>query len=330
MISNQKYYAVGTKFYRYVAKNPDNEPKNILQMCRVTKIDEEDNLYSLNVNETIDGKPVNYTTFTDVDCVHDKYIRLNPDAYITFSIVDDGPVQDVLVAVHPTKTDVINPKPFAICRQDAVNIFRMASEATPVEGQVWAGISINQNNCPPEIDICSYLDCEEIIISKIVAAYIDDTLDDILAPIWPNRFDNVLETYINKHKGDNLTGMSSTLRGLLDDQNFMYDFHEAVGVTDVPFPICNDSKNLLISVISQMRHKAISDIYITPYDKSIRVDELERPYYIMCPDFHEVKKEDQKLFIVEYEEDDNASFLEQKYGTTNKDQIIKNLGFNIL
>ena len=322
MSADKTIYNNGTKVYKY-------DEENHLIMARVIGYDEKEDLYNLKFES---GGPFEGAKkWVKYDEVHNDFVRLIPDAAISFNIVKNKFVKDVMILVHPVKDNAISSMPFAICRQDSVDIFRMATKATPVDGQVWAGISINRNNCPTGCDLIQFMDCEEFLYSTIVYAYIDDTIDDILPMVFESKFDDVLKDYEKKHHGDNLVGICTSLRELLEDKGFMYDFHEAVGVIEVPFIIGEDTQHMLADIISQIECATVVNTYLIEYSKEIDTMEFERPYKLMCSDFSKATKpEDHKIYIVGYDIDESIPYLVTKYGTDNKDEIIKSMGFNIL
>ena len=319
MSEDKIQYSKGTKIYKY----DDNDE---LILGRI--IDIEDDSYKVSFER---GGPFEGANkWIPYDEAHNDYVKLSPDGVITFNILNDGPVKDVAVMVHPMELGGVSPIPFAICRQDTVDIFRMATKATPVEGQVWAGISINKNNCPAECDIRQFMNCEDLDYMVSISIYKDDVIEDWLPMLFVSKFDNVLETYEKKHHGDNLVGICTSLKELLEDKGFMYDFHEAMGVIEVPFLINDDTHYLLKDVISQIEHVTVSKVYVIDYSRNINTDEFERPFKIMAPDYSKAKPEDRKLYIVGYDVDEDTPYLESMYGTADKEQIIKDMGFTVL
>lgn len=311
-------YTKGTKLYKY----EDDK----LYEVRVLGYDEKTSKYTLKWLEKDEVADYDY------DVIHDQLTRLDPDGVVSFNIVKDGPVQDVMILTHPLKDGEISSTPFAVCRQDSIDIFRMATTATPVKGQVWAGISINKNNCPAEAKLTDFMQCEDIIYTIMIAVYNTDTLDDIISLVFEDKFDRVLETYEKKHKGDNLVGICTSLRQLMEETKFMYDFHETMGIIEVPFLIDESPKiiELIKDIIGQIKHAYISNIYLIPYSKQIDTSEFERPWVLMTPDSSKAKKEDQKIYIVGYDVDPDKDYLNMKFGTSNKDEIIQKLGFQTL
>ena len=319
MSEDKIQYSKGTKIYKY---NDNDE----LILGRI--IDVKDGSYKVSFERGGPFKGVN--KWIPYNEAHNEYVKLSPDGVITFNILNDGPVKDVAVMVHPMEFEGVSPIPFAICRQDTVDIFRMATKATPVEGQVWAGISINKNNCPAECDIRQFMNCEDLDYMVSISAYKDDVIEDWLPMLFVSKFDNVLKTYEKKHHGDNLVGICTSLKELLEDKGFMYDFHEAMGVIEVPFLINDDTHYLLKDVISQIEHVTVSEVYVIDYSRDINTDEFERPFKIMAPDYSKAKPEDRKLYIVGYDVDEDTPYLESMYGTADKEQIIKDMGFTVL
>lgn len=310
-------YHTGTKIYRYLEDGT-------LLVARIYKYDKKNDCYKVNCkDEKLNGSFIQYSK------AHNEWIKLNPDGIVSFSILK-GEKQDVMVAIH--RADDLKNKneiPFAVCRQDVVDIFKMYTNP-PENGKAWAGISVNRNNCPAELKIEDFMLCDDILYTRHVSVYLDDTLDDILSCIYLDRYDNVLKNLEKFRQGSNIIGIRDSVKDLLETHNFMYDFHETFEVTEVPFPINNDNVHFIKDVIGQIKQKVISNVFIIPYDKSVNTSEFNKPYMLMTPDWTKCEKEDQKIFIVGYDIDDSVDYLTAKYGTNNKDEIIKQLGFNVM
>lgn len=314
-MSGIKIYAKGTKFYRYEG--------DTLQIVRVNKYNKDTKHYYTFPIEGFDDKISTVTI--SVDESYNKWVRLVEDGIVSFSILKCEK-KDVMIAVH-TKED--KDIPCAICRQDVIDIFKMYSD-TPENGKAWAGISVNRDNCPAEIKMEDFMLCDEIESTSVVAVYLDDTIDDILRCIDTTKMDNVLNKLADFRKDTNIIGNCRSVKELLEYHNFIYDFHNAFNVVEVPFPIMQESEVLLRDVIGQILHKVISNVFIIPYSKSIDTTEFAKPFMLMTPEWDRCKDEDKKIFIVGYDIDEDKDYLTVKYGTNNKEEIIKQLGFSTM
>ena len=313
-------YSVGTKVYNF-----DENGKPVI--LRIRKSDDDKEVYTLIDSSEMKSYNLSY------DTIHNDFIKLRPDGMMMFYVVKDSDqIRDVLVTLHPfDEKGQISYVPYAACRQDCVDIFRQAEKVTPVPGQIWAGCSISDKTCPAETSVVSFMNCEEFQYSRNCAVYLDDTLDDILECIYTARFDNILASYKKKHRGDNLVGICETLKELLEDKDFMLDFHYAFNITEVPFPIIgNDTNNLLASIVEQVKSIAVKQVYVIPYDKTIDLKELQRPYILCTPEYKKATPEQRKIYIVGYDEDTEVDALMKKYGTNNRDDLIAKLGFKEL
>lgn len=319
-------YTRGTKFYKYTTKNVDGEETQVLNTVRVLRYDEKLDQYKLKAIEA--DKEV----YADRQTVHEQMVRINPDGIVSFNIVRDGPVQDIMILTHPVEDGDISPTPFAICRQDCIDIFRMATTPTPVEGQVWVGISINKNNCPAEVKLEDFTKCDELNMTIMIATYKEDTIDDMLSMIFVDRFDQILKTYEKKHKGDNVIGICTSVKQLMEETNFMYDFHEAMGIIETPFVIDGTptTNNLIKDIIGQIKHVYVDNIYLLDYSREVDTSEFERPWVLMTPDWSKAREEDRKIFIVGYDVDPDKDYLTMKFGTNNKEDILKQMGFHTM
>lgn len=306
-------YNPGIKLYRYDGDD--------LTIYRVFKYDPKTDKYLL--------KKLNDDTTCIVDhhYAHNDLIKLNEDGIVSFNVLS-GERKDVMVCIH-RKNEFEDPVPFAICRQDVVDIFKMYTDP-PKKGTAYAGISVNKRNCPAEMKMEDFMLCDDVLYTKFVHVYLEDTLDDILGSLYLGRFDKVLKDLEKYRRGSNIYGYQDNVRDLLVYHNFMYDFHEAFNVIEVPFPIVNEAKDLLKDVIGQIEQKVISEVYIMPYSKMINLSEFARPYKLITPEWNKCKPEDRVIFIVAYDIDESKDYLKEKYGTSNKDEIIKKLGFSVM
>lgn len=312
--TTKRHYSLGTKLYRY-------DENNKLIVYRVYRYDPKKEQYLLkNLGEKT-------TEIMGYDAVHNNLVKLNEDGIVSFNIIE-GERQDVMVCIHRLK-DLESAVPFAVCRQDVVDIFKMYSDP-PKKGIIYAGISVNRRNCPAEMRIEDFMLCDDVLYTRFVNVYLDDTLDTIMDIMYMGRFDKVLENLQKYRKGSNLIGYQRTVKDLLLYHNFMYDFHEAFDVVEVPFPIVKEAEDLLKEVIGQMEQKVISNVYIIPYSKTINTSEFNRPYRLMTPEWDKCKPENRLIYIVGYDVDEDADYLQTKYGTNDKEEIIKKMGFSIM
>ena len=321
-------YTKGTKFYKFYNEQPflGEESTDILYTARVLRYFKDEDKYEIYVESE--------TGFYKTEVVTRQYlhswIRLNPDGVVSFNIVRDGQLRDVMIMVHPLTDDSIDPTPFAVCRQDCVNVFK-ASVDTPVKGQVWVGISINKNNCPGNTNINDYIQCDELDYTDMIVVYKEDKVEDLLRLVWSKKYDDILTEYAKKRHDSNLTGISTSIKTLMEDQNFMYDFHEAMGVISVPFPVDDGSTEKIKDVIGQLKEAYISKIYIQKYDRTIDTSEFKRDWVYMAPDWSVVTDDNlREIYIVGYDIDPDKDYLTMKFGTNDKEAIMQQLGFKTM
>lgn len=326
-MSEKRYYVVGTKLYMFY-----DEGK--IAYYRITKVDKEADKYTVKVVYPYDLAGM--THLYSCEYVHEKFTKLNPDAYINFILTDDSP-RDVMVCLHRTiKDGSINEleceeMPYAICRQDVVNIFKMAQEETPQKGQIWSGISISKDTCPADMPLENFLMTKGFKQLYPVAVYLEDRLCDILELVWKDKFDGALDARARKHERaqDNILDNCHTLEELLRKQCFMYDFHNAFNIIEIPFiPQENGATDdLLRDIIGQLKHVVADKIMICKFDRQINFDELANPFIFMTPDSAKAKPEDQVVWVIGYTIDETQIYIEKRYGTTDKDEIVKKMGF---
>lgn len=294
---------IGDRYYR--AK--DNDIDNI-EYIRIKKIKNSD-CFIIQQNDGI-LKKVNKSYFND-------FIKLIPDARLFVAAVKlQGNLKDVIVNLYKTEDlEDAQPLPFAVCRQSVFNIFANIIRLKD-DNNNYIGISINRNNCPQDVDFKMFLACNDIIFNTAVSCYIGDTLDDILSMINKrSRYDDILKE-VNKNSKDipNVIGVCNTLESLMRENDFMFDFNAAFGITKVNFKVKIDNNQLdleQVNLLEDILRTEIINTYVSKYNRDeIDTSNINGDYVILCDT-------DNDLYLVVY---DKGEYLNRTYRDKIRDK----------
>ena len=217
-----------------------------------------------------------------------------------FSIVNIGPTKDVVVVLKsfPIEDDL----PYAVCRQSISDFF--TNNLRKSEIATYVGVCVSRDTCPSNIDFKDVLSCNGIAENMPVAVYIDDSLEDILSLFRQKKYDTVLrnlEIVLKNNMRDNIVlGCCKTLKELLENHNFMYDFRKCFKIMDLPFAIDEQSQELSIENIQFMSNELKVDIvrtYVIPYSKEIDLKSIKRNYTLAASAVDNYSK----IYIVGYD-----------------------------
>ena len=294
---------LGAKYYRY-------DDNNNIEVIRVYTVynenevglymdDDKDNRFKMNIND-----------------LNKSYIKLNPHAIVNFCIVKVGNnLDDVIVTMHKMSDLATNePTPVCVCRQNITDIF---SNQLRLSDKLYVGCSMSLNTCPPDIDYRIMIACNGMQKCINVCAYMDDTLDNIIDLIKTKDYDRTLNALFDDHvkyevsknpilsnisdrinKLDSYDGYCKTLRLLLDQNNFMYDFYQAFNIIPIDEEIIYDKES---GVVSDNIANIISDIYevnivstlCMEYWYDIDLSNIDNDYVL-------IMDKNNKLFVVAY------------------------------
>lgn len=303
---------VGNKYYKVL----DDES---IEIIRLQKIDNDRLLFKNGKGKLIEKAK---------EEIENNYILLRPDAYITFTIVQlEGGFKDVLVSMHRIKDikEDTNALPYAVCRQSIYDIF--ANQTVTDENTVYVGVSISKDTCPPDIPFEMTLACNGVENMEMVSAYMDDTLNKLLTFISIYKYDKVLkEIAINSNKISNsMKGYSLTLRQLLTDNYFMFDFMRGFNIYPVNFKIILKDKDQLIQeqqlYFENLLKHTMHFVTVVKYSKDIDMSKIKKKYILVSDKNH-------NLYIIAYEEgthvnrsydilDDKRDYIAMKKYTKN-------------
>lgn len=231
---------LGYKFF----KENDNGSFDVVRVSRAYRNNNVDVLKE-------DGTKLENISYTYLQ----EYTPLEPIGIVSLNVVGininkDDELQDVLIMAYKLiDIKLGNQAPFCICRQSVNDFFSDLLVNDPEKNNL-VGVCVSIENCPTNINYQDLTACDRIVCSDIVNIYRDDTIDDILkcAP-HKNRMDKVLASLYQehcKHTTDKTAvlrtideGWCSTVKELLDTNNFMADFNQMLNITGIDFELAN-------------------------------------------------------------------------------------------
>lgn len=304
---NEVLSLIGSKFYAY------DEENNLIQL-RVVGMN---NSESVKVRY-IDGseEKINPNSLVGEGS---PYKQLKPDGIIMFNVVDvadgmGGSMPDVIVTLH-RKNDLDNGNsvPYCVCRQNVNDIFYEYMNPNPAV--IYAGCCVSIDTIPEHIDYRIMTACNKVEYTLGLNVYLDDTLDDILSMVKQGKFDKALDAVYtqyfnayatnplimraNKIDGKSLHGRCKTLRVLLEENNFMYDFATAFNIFPLGFELeftgADNSKltPLCAQALSHVCRVNIKDTFVIEYGRDIDRSKIEMSYLM-------AKTPSNKIYIIAY------------------------------
>ena len=306
---------VGDRFYKEFS---DDDKEDF----RIVKIKNENTFRIKYTNGELD-------TITR-DVIEKEYVRLIPDGLIAMNIVNVGKVRpedkeelkDVIVAIYKTE-DLDNGVnlPFDVCRQSIEDLFTKQINTNPYVQ--YAGMSMNQNNVPAGCDFIMILACNSIAYSVGCSVYLDDTLEDILGLINTKKFDDVLSSMYAKI-APNVFGYYPTVKELLVNNDFMFDFRQAFNIEKVYFTMKVNEEDYSmdleqLKVLENIVHFIMEEPYVIPFSRDINLDDIKRSYLL-------VSDEKDNIYIVIYDKGEYKNIAEKQNFITRREivSMIKN------
>lgn len=303
---------LGCKFYKYT----DPEDRNSLVVYRLIGLQnsETSKVVNIDTKETLKVKSAELMS---------DYRIIRADGVITASIVSCNISQeadkrnmmdDVVVCLYTMKDlEGTNEKrPYCVCRQNINDVFNEYMNSNPIPQ---AGCCISRDDVPSHINYDILTFCDEVGLSIVYNVYLDDDLDDIMMMIRNTKFDSTIKNIHDKWvstygktmeltqeqiNGASVYGYCTTLRQLLLENNFMYDFYAAFGIQKVPFEMkVNENWEMipaLVTEFSNMVRKNIKKVFVVPFSKDIDFEKIKMDYYIL-------RDEKGRMYVVAYIED---------------------------
>ena len=281
----------GTKFFKYSGEGEDEK----LDVLRITREENEKGIFGCI---DLDGNKY----WISKDELIDNYTMLNPDGLMSISIVELDESPDIIVSVANLKKS--DNLPFAICRQCMYDFFTNEMIKDP-DRTMYLGASVNRKTCPANIDFNLLTTCNSIRETRFIAVYLDDNLDTILGLIRTKKYDDILRQIhvtMNKiYEGKNIIGLNDTLRDLLVDLQFMYDFRSCFDVFVLDDAFKENATCLSDRQLEQVKkYYHINNIkctYVIPYNKEIKLSDVVKKYFLATSSDDDYKK----IYIVAYD-----------------------------
>lgn len=243
-----------------------------------------------------------------------QYTKLKPDGYVTFSIVNlDNNIKDVIVAVHRQKDVEQNIQiPYAVCRQSIMDVFSNQVRNSYI---TYIGVSVNIENIPEGVDYRMVLACNSVEYATMISVYLDDTLDEILSLLnKQEKFDMILNHLANNIKQERVFGYCKSLKQLLIENNFMYDFLRSFNIHQVDFTtIINNGYTLNPEqrvYLEDLLKIEMFETYVVKYTKEIDLNKIKRNHVL-------ISDKNNDIYIIAY---DKGEYLNRTYRDGIKDK----------
>lgn len=302
--ANNKIH-LGDKYYRFLGD--EEEP----QIIRIIKM-KNTNTFVVEEEKSGDKYKIDKS-------VLDDFTKLIPDGYISFAIVNlEADLKDTIIALY--RQDDLrdgNTVPFAACRQNIFDLFSNQIKRKEFGGDDihYVGMSMSKDTVPEGVQYEMILACNGVSDYYMVSVYIDDSLDKILSLVREKKYDIILQTLKNKMTATNIYGNCTTLRQLLEENGFMYDFHSAFKITEVPFEVkIMEETNEIIPeqriIIEDILKVEMFKTYILKYDKGIDLKKIQREH-ILISDLND------NLYVLAY---DKGAYINRYYQQHIKDK----------
>lgn len=291
---------LGSKYYRYIDDN--------IEVIRV---------YKYNGNEVkvyIDNDKNNKFKLSKQE-LDINYVKLAPHAVVVFCIANlKDNLDDVIVSVHRMSDLLSNePTPYCACRQNITDIF---ANQLKLSNKMYVGCCMSLQTCPPDVDYRMMMACNGISKSISVCTYMDDTLDDILGLIKTKDFDTTLVSLFTDHvnyetknngalaviknrimKLDHYNGYCKTLRLLLEQNNFMYDYYQAFNIIPLDTEVIINKDDTVdgttVSILEDLYQIHINSTFAMKYWYDIDLDEINNTYTLVID-------KSNNLFVIAY------------------------------
>lgn len=275
----------GAKFYTY------NEGEDEPEVIRVCKVDEVKKIVKvIDVKGT--KRQVNF------DRLINEYRQLSPDGILNISIVKNKNVSDVIVSLgRYVYNEDDGSLPYAVCRQLIYDVFgnyaSMSKKVYDYGNKIYSGMSISQDTCPVNVSFKDVLSCDKLIENRSILVYRDDTLKDIFSIISTKKYDSILRNTKELSEstdlgtfnpGDIPVGFCSTLKELLESNNFMYDFRRAFHIMEVPYHIEESDIKLSYENVLYIENEIKANImntYMIKYTREIDLKDIKRDYMLV-------------------------------------------------
>lgn len=266
----------GTYFYRA-------NSKGVIDLVRLERIKNED-CFIVTRDKKYDEKiKLTKEEFS-------KYVKLKPHGYITCCTVTlDSGFRDVIVTMH-REEDIENgsAQPYAVCRQSVLDIFTNLTKQNE-DHNIYIGLSITQDSCPPDISFQMMLAANNVSFSMTIAIYLDDTLDDIMHFIPTYRYDEVLSSVMPQFDLINndmkVYGRCSTLRELFEYTDFIRDVKYGFGCRIIDTKVTTTEEGYVDALSIEAIQNELGFVLFDPigieYWYDVELDKIDNDYVII-------------------------------------------------
>lgn len=290
---------LGDKFYKYI------EETDTVEVIRICKIKNENSFSYI----MLDG---NKGSINKSELLAD-YTKLKSDATLAFTIVNlQDNMKDIIVAIYRT-ADLENGinLPYAVCRQ---NVFDLFTNQVQKGKTMYFGVSVSVDTIPEDVPFEMILACNGLAYDNKISVYMDDDLETILSFVNTSKFDAVLNNMYTKVSNSEIKGYCSSLKQLLVENDFMYDFLTGFNIHRVDFVLQTQENGELETnqriIIEEMLKVEMFKTYVLKYDKEINLKEIKRNYIL-------VSDKNNKLYIIGY---DKGEYINRAYMQNIKDK----------
>lgn len=239
----------------------------------------------------------------------DKYIKLTPDAFINIMLTDIDEKDDVYVCVNKGSdlSAGVNV-PALILRQNCLD-YDKSQLMININQKIYVGQCVihNGNNTSDMIGLMEY---DSIDYSVSIAAYVDDTLEDIIKCIPHKIYDRInkaLKT-IKEPAKDNpiITGYYEDFKKLLINNNFIPNYRRIFNILQVNWPVDlgKQSHNAEGDIILNNKQRTafekeirqyVDNIRVIKYDKDINISNIVASPHVLISDSNEI------IYLVAYD-----------------------------
>lgn len=297
-----KKVMLGDRFYR-------NLENGEIKLIRVIKFKNENLMIARDEDTRQEEK---YTR----DELLNKWVRIKPVGILSLSIVKlEAKNRDVIVSVFRQKDlDKGDGIPYCVCRQSVLDVFTNQTNRNPNINYV--GISVSKDTIPEDVPYEMMLACNGVEEMTMISMYLGDTLDILLGMVHNlNKYDVVLKSLYDIMKNNpSFRGYCSSLRQLLNENNFMYDMLKAFNIEPIPYGVItvNDSELYpdIRKYIEGLLKVEMFRTYVIPYDLEIDIKQIKRDYVMIMDSL-------EKLYIIAY---DKGEYINREYRDSIKDK----------
>lgn len=272
------------------------------------------------------------------------YTRLNASALISFNIVTIQKLSDVIVMVYRREETLSeNDMPYCVCRQNITDFFANSILKDKDPNSYICGMSVTKDTVPEGVTLQSILACDGVEKSDIIATYKTDTLNTILGLVKTKDYDNVLHNLFTDHlmglsrkygrmfytinqDKDMMDGYCKTLKGLLQSNNFMYDYLRGFDIYPLDIDLSKDNEKSLSEdnkeVIQFLLRENIDTSMVVNYGEDIDLEKIQSKYVLISDKY-------ERLYVVAYTSSDQYHIpIEQVEGEKNLENISKSINYN--